>query len=142
MITLYPEEAEPNGVLARECRYILSHWSGLSAFLRVPGAPLDNNKLETMLKYMITHRKNSLFFGTAYSAEYGSRLMSLMVTSLVNGIDAIDYLTQLQIHEPEVWRNHRNLQGEGRKGGESGSSSSGLSGRQSAAILAPWRSPL
>ncbi len=107
MITLYPEEAEPNGVLARECRYILNNWLGLTAFLRIPGAPLDNNKLEAMLKYMITHRKNSLFFGTAYSAEYGSRLMSLMVTCLVNGIDAIDYLTQLQIHEPEVWRNPR-----------------------------------
>ncbi len=99
------EEIEPNGVLARECRYFLNHWTGLTAFLRVPGAPLDNNKLEAMLKFMITHRKNSLFFRTTYSAEYGSRLMSLMVTCLVNGIDAIDYLTQLQIHEPEVWRN-------------------------------------
>jgi hypothetical protein len=100
-------EAEPNGVLARECRYFLNHWSGLTAFLRVPGAPLDNNKLEAMLKYMITHRKNSLFFGTAYSAEYGSRLISLMVTCLDNNIDAIDYLTQLQIHEPEVWHTPR-----------------------------------
>ena len=66
---------------------------------------MDNNALEAILKTMIMYRKNSQFFKTAYSAEYGSRLVSLIVTCRVNGVDAIDYLTVLQHHEQAVWRN-------------------------------------
>ena len=96
--------AEPNSPLAAECRYLSTHWAGLSLFLEVPGAPLDNNVLEAALKYMITYRKNSQCFKTVYSADYGSRLISVIVTCMVNNIDAIDYLTQLQCHEDAVWR--------------------------------------
>ena len=94
--------AEPNSPLAAECRYLSTHWAGLSLFLEVPGAPLDNNELEAALKYMITYRKNSQSFKTVYSADYGSRLISVIVTCMVNNIDAIDYLTQLQCHEDAV----------------------------------------
>lgn len=97
-------EAEPNSPLAAECQYLAKHWEGLTRFLEIPGAPLDNNALEAMLKYMIMYRKNSQCFKTAYSAEYGSRLVSIIVTCLLNNVDAIDYLTQLQLHEREVWR--------------------------------------
>ena len=95
--------AEPNSPLAVECQYLSTHWAGLTRFLEAPGAPLDNNALEAVLKYMIMYRKNSQSFKTAYSAEYGSRLISVIVTCMVNNIDAIDYLTQLQCHEDAVW---------------------------------------
>jgi transposase len=98
-------EVEPNCVLANECQYLSNHWEGLTQFLRIAGAPLDNNALEAMLKYMITYRKNSQSFKTVYSADYGSRLISIIVTCMVNDIDAIDYLTQLQLHEHAVWQN-------------------------------------
>ncbi len=97
-------DVEPNSPLGIECQYLLTHWAGLTQFLKVPGAPLDNNKLEATLKYMITYRKNSQMFKTVYSADYGSRLLSLIVTCMINHINAIDYLTQLQIHESRVWR--------------------------------------
>ena len=96
-------DAEPNSPLAAECQYLSTHWAGLTRFLEVPGAPLDNNALEAVLKYMIMYRKNSQSFKTVYSAEYGSRLISVIVTCMVNNIDAIDYLTQLQCHEGAVW---------------------------------------
>ena len=99
------DEVEPNGALATECQYLSNHWKGLTQFLRIPGAPLDNNALEAMLKYMIMYRKNSQFFRTAYSAEYGSRIISIIVTCMKNQIDAIDYLTQLQLNEQAVWNN-------------------------------------
>jgi hypothetical protein len=54
---------------------------------------------------MIMYRKNSQCFKTAYSAEYDSRLVSIIVTCLLNNVDAIDYLTKLQLHEQEIWRN-------------------------------------
>jgi len=100
---LSEEEAEPNGVLAVECQYLSNHWEGLTQFLRIPGAPLDNNALEAMLKYMIMYRKNSQSFKTVYSAEYGSRIISIIMTCMTNKIDAIDYLTQLQLNEPALW---------------------------------------
>jgi transposase len=97
-------QVEPNGVLATECQYLINHWSGLTQFLHIPGAPLDNNLIEALLKTIILYRKNSQSFKTQYSAEYGSRLISVIVTCLINGIDAIDYLTQLQRYESAVWR--------------------------------------
>lgn len=102
---LKQRRAEPNGVLATECQYLITHWLGLTQFLRVPGAPIDNNVLEAMIKTMITYRKNSQCFRTQYSADYGSRLISVIVTCRVNGINAIDYLTALQRHEHAVWEN-------------------------------------
>jgi len=59
------DEVEPSSVLANECQYLCNHWAGLTQFLRflrTPGAPLDNNALEAILKTMIMYRKNSLFF--------------------------------------------------------------------------------
>jgi transposase len=102
---LSDNEAEPNGVLAAECQYLSNHWFGLTQFLRIKGAPLDNNALESILKYMITYRKNSQSFKTAYSANYGSRLISIIITCMVNHINAVDYITQLQLHEQAVWGN-------------------------------------
>ncbi len=45
----------------------------------------------------------AVFCKTEYSADYGSRLVSLIVTCRVNEVDAIDYLTVLQQHEQAVW---------------------------------------
>jgi transposase len=39
-------EFEPNSDLCNEIRYILKHWNGLTSFLRIEGAELDNNQLE------------------------------------------------------------------------------------------------
>ena len=44
--------------------YMLRHWQALTLFLRVAGAPLDNNICERALKMAIRHRKNSLFYRT------------------------------------------------------------------------------
>jgi len=47
----------------------------------------------------------AVFCKTEYSAQYGSRRVSLIVTCMANGVDAIDYLTTLQPHEQAVWDN-------------------------------------
>ena len=36
-------KAEPNGALGKAIAYMRSHWTALTQFLRVAGAPLDNN---------------------------------------------------------------------------------------------------
>ena len=42
--------AEPNDSLGKAIRYTLNHWHQLTQFLRIEGAPLDNNALEQKLK--------------------------------------------------------------------------------------------
>jgi transposase len=37
------KKTEPNSGLGKAIAYMLKHWDALSLFLRVPGAPLDNN---------------------------------------------------------------------------------------------------
>ena len=46
-----------------------NRWTELTQFLRVPGAPLDNNVTERILKMAILHRKNSLFYRTQRGAD-------------------------------------------------------------------------
>jgi len=62
---------EPNSSMGKAIAYMLNHWKPLTLFLRVPGAPLDNNICEQMLKRAILHRKNSLFFKTEHGAYIG-----------------------------------------------------------------------
>lgn len=87
---------EPNSSLGKAISYMLKRWDKLTLFLRVPGAPLDNNICERALKMAIRHRKNSLFYKTLRGAEVGDTYMSLIHTCYLCGADPFDYLTALQ----------------------------------------------
>jgi transposase len=71
-------------------------------FLRKAGAPLDNNLCERALKKAILHRKNSYFYKTRNGARVGDIYMSLIYTCELNGVDAFDYLNQLQLNAEDV----------------------------------------
>ena len=98
-------KVEPNSGLGRAISYLLKHWEKLALFLRVAGAPIDNNLVERALKKAILHRKNSLFYKTRKGAERGDLFMSLIHTCELNGINSFDYLTELQRHAAELNRN-------------------------------------
>ncbi len=74
--------AEPNSALGGlPIGYsTLKHWEKLTLFLRVAGAPLDNNVCERALKKAILHRKNALFYKTCHGAHVGDVFMSLIYT--------------------------------------------------------------
>jgi hypothetical protein len=40
---LSQKKTEPNSSLGQAITYLLRHWKGLTAFLRMPNAPVDNN---------------------------------------------------------------------------------------------------
>ena len=75
---------------------------GDTLFLRVAGAPLDNNLCERMLKRAILHRKNSLFFRTARGACVADICMSLIQTAELAKKDPLHYLTSLLKHHEQV----------------------------------------
>jgi len=64
-------KVEPNSGLGQAISYLLKHWEKLTLFLRVAGAPIDNNLVERALKKSILHRKNSLFYKTRKGAQMG-----------------------------------------------------------------------
>ena len=93
---------EPNSALGAAIDYLRKHWTKLTLFLRVPGAPLDNNLCERALKKAILHRKNSLFYKTRNGAAVGDLYMSLIYTCQLCGANPFEYLTELQRHAEQV----------------------------------------
>ena len=101
---LSERKTEPNSGLGKAIRYMLRHWMPLTLFLREPGAPIDNNLVERILKKAILHRKNSLFYKTLNGARVGDLFMSLIHTCELNGANPFDYLIELQRHAEELER--------------------------------------
>jgi len=99
--------AEPNSALGGAISYLRKHWEKLTVFLRVAGAPLDNNVCERALKKAILHRKNALFYKTCHGAHVGDVFMSLIYTCQLCGANAFDYLSELDRHAEELAANPR-----------------------------------
>jgi transposase len=93
---------EPNSGLGKAITYLLRHWRPLTLFLRIAGAPVDNNIVERALKRAVLHRKNALFYRTLHGAQVGDLFMSLIHTCQLCGINSFDYLIELQRHAQEL----------------------------------------
>jgi len=89
------KQVEPNSRLGQAFNYMLKRWAALTGFLRLPGAPLDNNPAEQALKPSVRYRNNSLFYKNLHGAYVGDVLSSLIETCRLNGINPIDYLSAL-----------------------------------------------
>ena len=75
------------------------------AFLRVPGAPIDNNEAERVLKRFVLFRKNSLFYKTLHGALIGGILMSLIESCRLNHANPWEYLLTLMRNREEARSN-------------------------------------
>lgn len=96
---------EPNSPLGSAFNYMENHWEELTLFLRVAGAPLDNNICERILKLAILNRKNAYFFRTQRGACVADICMSLIQTAQFAKKNALDYLTKLLEHHDDVAAN-------------------------------------
>lgn len=92
------KRAEPNSGLGQAIGYMLKRWEPLTRFLKIPGAPLDNNICEQALKFAILHRKNSLSFKTLRGAKVGDFFMSVIQTCRLNGVNPLEYFKALREH--------------------------------------------
>ena len=99
---LTEKKIEPNSSLGNAFSYMLKRWDKLTLFLRVPGAPLDNNICEQTLKKAILHRKNALFYKTLNGAHVGDIFMTSFYTAELSGANPFDYLVALSKHAEEV----------------------------------------
>jgi hypothetical protein len=103
------KKVEPNSELGQAIGYMRKRWDKLTLFLREPGAPIDNNVCEQILKRAVRHRRNSLFYKNERGALVGDLFMSLIETCRFCGANPLDYLTALLKHarlvseHPEQW---------------------------------------
>jgi transposase len=103
------KKVEPNSTLGEAFSYLIKHWKELTLFLRVAGAPLDNNICERALKKAILHRKNALFYKTENGARVGDLFMTLIHTAELCDADPFAHMVALQRHheqvldEPSAW---------------------------------------
>ena len=102
---LAQKRTEPNSGLGLAIRYMQNHWEALTLFLRVAGAPLDNNVAERTLKAAIMHRKNSMGYKTVNGAKVGDIFMSLIHTCRSSGANPFEYLLALA-RNPEAVAAH------------------------------------
>jgi hypothetical protein len=106
---LAEKKVEPNSGLGKAIAYMIRHWTPLTMFLHVPGAPIDNNLAERVLKLVVLSRKNSLFYKTLVGAFVGDLFMSLISTCKQILVDPFSYLTALLRHrellskDPSLW---------------------------------------
>lgn len=103
------KEVEPNSELGKAIDYFTKHWNGLTAFLRIAGAPLSNAETERLVKRCVLRRKGSMFYKTEPGAWVGDILMSLIETARFAAKNPFEYLVALQKYaalvraHPEDW---------------------------------------
>jgi transposase len=106
---LHEKRVEPNSGLGEAFEYLLKRWDKLTLFLRVPGAPIDNNICERALKMAIRHRNNSLFYRSQRGARVGDIYMALIYTAELHGENPFEYLVALFVNasavaaDPAAW---------------------------------------
>ena len=102
---LKEKKVEPNSNLGKAIKYLLKHKDGLMQFCFTPGAKLDNNKMEAMLKLIVLGRKNQYFFKSSVGAAVSDTILSVIATAKSAKINVFEYLTHLQRYSEEVRKN-------------------------------------
>ena len=96
------QQVESNSALGEAIEYMRNHWQGLTAFLRIPGAPLTNDELEQAFKNVKNHLKNALFYKTLFGARVGDMMMSVIHTTVLAGENPWEYLVEIQKNREAV----------------------------------------
>jgi len=93
---------EENSGLGKAISYFNKHFEGLTAFCRVEGAKLDNNRVEQALKLVARNRKNAMFHKTQAGASIADVIMAMIATSAEAGVNVLDYFNKVQCMQSEV----------------------------------------
>ncbi|QEA38071.1 IS66 family transposase [Pistricoccus aurantiacus] len=110
-------EKVPNGLAtAKALDYSLKRWAALTRYLDDGGLPIDNNRVENLIRPWALGRSNWLFAGSLRSGQRAATIMSLIQCAKLNGHEPHAYLKDVlerlptqkasQVHEllPHNWQ--------------------------------------
>jgi len=101
------KRVEPNSSLGKAMAYFQRHFKKLTKFCYVPGAPIDNNVAEQILKQSAAIRKNSYFYKTSDGACLGGIILSVLISCRLSRKNVWDYLVWVLRNMAEVKANPR-----------------------------------
>jgi transposase len=84
-----------NSALGKAIAYTLKRRVVLSRFLENGALPLDNNRCERAIRPVVMGRSNWLFAGSVAAGERAAKIMSLVETAKMNGLDPHAWLTDV-----------------------------------------------
>nr|WP_274702487.1 transposase [Vibrio aestuarianus] len=96
---------EENSGLGKAISYFNKHYEGLTAFCRLEGAQLDNNRAEQALKLVARNRKNAMFHKTQAGADIADVIMAMIATAAEAGVNVLDYFNTVQRKQSKVKAN-------------------------------------
>ncbi|MGK0270057.1 MAG: transposase [Cocleimonas sp.] len=99
-------DIKANSSLGHAVNYFIKHYDGLTYFCRTPGAKIDNNQIEAMLKIVVRDRRNAMFHKTLLGATIGDIVTSMIATASESGINVFDYFTTALQRESEQVRHN------------------------------------
>lgn len=94
-------EKVPNGsAIAKALDYSLKRWAALTRYLEDGGLPIDNNRVENLIRPWALGRSNWLFAGSLRSGQRAANIMSLIQSAKLNGHEPHAYLKDVLARLP------------------------------------------
>jgi transposase/uncharacterized short protein YbdD (DUF466 family) len=90
--TLTDQIVLPKSDMAEAIRYIRNHWDALNLYATDGRIPIDNNRVEQLMREVALGRKNWLFVGNVEAGERAARLMTLVSSAKRHHLDVWMYL--------------------------------------------------
>jgi len=89
-------ERVPGGSnIAKAFRYVLTHWEGLTVYLRDGRAAIDTNAVERQMRPVALGRKNALLAGFDTGGRHWAIVSTLIQTAKLNGVEPEAWLTDV-----------------------------------------------
>jgi transposase len=82
----------PKSDFAAAIRYIRNHWDALNVYVHDGRIPIDNNRVEQLMKQVALGRKAWLFVGTVEAGERSAMMMSLVSSAKRHDLDVGLYI--------------------------------------------------
>ena len=85
----------PKSDLAKALQYIKNNWDHLNVYVNNGQIPIDNNRVEQLMRQVALGRKNWLFVANVESGERVARLMSVVSSAKRHCLDVWKYLKDI-----------------------------------------------
>lgn len=91
----------PDGTsIATALDYSLKRWKALTRYLDDGAIPIDNNRVENLIRPWALGRKKWLFAGSLRSGQRAAAIMSLIQSAKLNGHEPYAYLKEILTRLP------------------------------------------